>query len=103
VQNFLNGLPLVLQRGQSKAIDANYHFTFTGREERKATVVIRDQRVEVSDGHVGRRDILVTADTATWLGFVSGERNLVWTLLRRKIRIRGSARLLLSFARCFPS
>jgi ferredoxin len=103
VQNFLRGLPLVFQRGQSKGIDATYHFIFTGREERKATVVIREQKVEISEGHVGNRNILVTADTATWLGFISRERNLLWAILRRKIRIRGAARLLLAFGRCFPS
>jgi hypothetical protein len=27
----------------------------------------------------------------------------VWALLRRRIRIKGSPRLLLAFGRCFPS
>ena len=37
------------------------------------------------------------------LGFLAKERNLVWALMRRKIRIKGSPRLLLAFGKCFPS
>jgi hypothetical protein len=31
------------------------------------------------------------------------ERSLLWALLRRKIRIQGSLRLLVAFGKCFPS
>ena len=48
-------------------------------------------------------DLKVTADSRTWLGFVAKERSLVWALLLRKIRFKGSPRLLLAFAKCFPS
>src|SRR5262245_22560608 len=100
---FLNGMPLTFQRNQSKGLDATYHFTFTGAEERRATVTIHDQKLDVSEGHNGKADIAVTADSQTWLGFLAKERNLVWALLRRKIRIKGSPRLLLAFGKCFPS
>ena len=103
IQSFLNGLPLTFQRNQSKGLAATYHFTFTGTEERRATVTIHDQKIEVTDGHTGNADINVTADSQTWLGFLAKERNLVWALLRRKIRIKGSPRLLLAFGKCFPS
>jgi ferredoxin len=103
IRRFLSGLPLVFQRGKSKGLNAIYHFTFTGQEEVKATVVIRDKKVEVSDGHNGTPDFQVTADSNTWLRFLRKEANLVWALATRKIRIHGSPRLLLAFARCFPS
>src|SRR5215813_1237476 len=103
ISSFLAGLPLTFQRNQSKGLAATYHFTFTGAEERRATVMIRDQRLEVTEGHKGNADIIVTADSQTWLGFLAKERDLVWALLRRKIRIKGSARLLLAFGKCFPS
>ena len=103
IQSFLNGMPLTFQRKQSKGLDATYHFIFTGTEERRATVRIRDQKLEVTDGHNGNPNIVVTADSQTWLGFLAKERNLVWALLRRKIRMNGSPRLLLAFGKCFPS
>ena len=103
IEAFLNGLPVTFQRNQSKGVDATYHFTFTGAEERRATITIRNQKLEVVDGHNGDADLVVTADSKTWLRFLAKEQNLLWALLRRKIRLRGSPRLLLAFAKCFPS
>ena len=51
-------------------------------------------RLQVQDGHQGEADLLATADSATWLGFLAKERSPLWALLRRKIRIRGSPKLL---------
>jgi ferredoxin len=103
IRAFLRGLNLVFQRGKSAGLNATYHFTFTGQEDVKATVVIRDQKLAVSDGHIGMPDLRLTADSHTWLRFLRKEANLVWALLSRKIRIHGSPRWLLAFARCFPS
>jgi len=103
IRGFLEGLPLVFQRDQAAGLDATYHFTFTGEEDCRATVVIRNKTLQVQEGHVGKADIRVTADSRTWLGFLAKERSIVWALLRRRIRIKGSPRLLLAFGRCFPS
>jgi Fe-S-cluster-containing hydrogenase component 2 len=103
IASFLRGLAFTFQPNQSNGLAATYHFTFTGAEDRRATITIRDQKVEVTEGHVGDADISVTADSQAWLGFLAKERNLVWALLRRKIRIKGSPRLLLAFGKCFPS
>src|SRR5215813_4124779 len=74
IQAFLNGMPLTFQRNRSKGLNATYHFTFTGAEERRATVTIRNQTLEVLEGHTGKADIAVTADSQTWLGFLAKER-----------------------------
>ena len=103
IRAFLRGLNFVFQRGKSEGLNATYHFTFTGREEVKATVVIRDRKLTVSDGHLGIPNFGLTADSKTWLRFLRKEANLAWALLTRKIRIHGSPRFLLAFARCFPS
>ena len=103
IRAFLRGMNLVFQRGKSEGLNATFHFTFTGQEEIKATVVIRDQKLAVSDGHLGLADFRLIADSQTWLRFLRKEANLAWALLRRKIRIHGSPRFLLAFARCFPS
>jgi len=47
VRNFLRGLPFVFQRGRSEGLNATYHFTFTGQEELKATVVIQNKTLQV--------------------------------------------------------
>jgi Fe-S-cluster-containing hydrogenase component 2 len=103
IHGFLGSLAQVFQPGQSEGLDATYHFTFTGAEERQATVVIRDRAVQVSTGHAGTAGLRVTADSRWWLGFVGKQRSLLWGLVRRKLRLKGSPRLLLAFGKCFPS
>lgn len=102
IRAFLRGLNFAFQRGKSEGLDATYHFTFTGEEQVKATIVIHDKKLEVSDGHTGTPDFRLTADSQTWLRFLRKEANLVWAFLTRKIRIHGSLKLFLAFARCFP-
>ena len=99
---FIASLPLVFQKGRSNGVDATYHFTFTGDEDVKATVDIRNRGLEVKKGHVGKPDISINADSKTWLGFVSKEKNLFHALLSRKIKIKGSPLRMKEFARCFP-
>ncbi len=103
IEGFLGGLPLVFQKNQSEGVNATYHFTFTGEEERKATIVIQDKTLRVEEEHIGEADLRITADSSTWLGFLAKERSLVWAFLRLKIRLKGSPRLLLAFGKCFPS
>jgi ferredoxin len=103
VRSFLFGLRLLFQPGRSAGLAARFHFTFTGAEAGEATVDIRDGRVEVEPGLHGTPDCAVTADAATWVGFVRTERSIVWAIVRRKVRVRGPLRLLLAFGRCFPS
>jgi epoxyqueuosine reductase QueG len=103
IRSFLDNLPLVFQRNQSEGLDATYHFTFTGDEKRETTIVIRNQTLKVRDGHSGQADLRVTADTRTWLGLLAKDRNIAWAILRGKIRLNGSAKLLLAFGKCFPS
>tara|TARA_Y100000588_G_scaffold29975_1_gene29124 strand:- start:869 stop:1312 length:444 start_codon:yes stop_codon:yes gene_type:complete len=103
IEDFLHDLALTFQPQQSEGMDATYHFTFTGAKETKATVVIRNKKLQVEEGHAGRADLMIKADADTWLSFLRKDADLVWVLLRRKIRLKGSAKLLLAFGRCFPS
>src|SRR5262249_21914835 len=57
ISAFLAGLSLTFQRNQAKGLAATYHFTFTGAEESHATIRIRDQKLEVSEGHTGTADL----------------------------------------------
>jgi NAD-dependent dihydropyrimidine dehydrogenase PreA subunit len=103
IEVFLKGMPNVFQPGKSAGLNATFHFTFTGQEQRQATVVMKHQRMSVEEGHVGQPDLHVTADSQTWIGFLKKERNIVWALLRRKIRLEGPLKLLVAFGKCFPS
>jgi NAD-dependent dihydropyrimidine dehydrogenase PreA subunit len=103
IARFLAGLGLTFQPGKAANLNAVYHFTFTGKEERQATIAIRAGILEVHEGHQGQADVHVTADSETWIGILAKERSLPWALLRRRVKIRGSPRLLFAFGKCFPS
>ncbi len=103
IDQFLAGLPNAFQRGKAEGLNATYHFTFTGTEACQTTVTIRDKKIGIQDSHVGKPDLSITADSMTWLRFVRKEGSLVWALLTRRIRLKGSPRLLMAFGKCFPS
>jgi epoxyqueuosine reductase QueG len=103
VTSFLNSLPIAFQRGQAVGLNATFHFTFTGDENCTGTAAIRDKALTVQEGLIGVADLHVTADSSTWIRFLSKEASLPWALLSRRIRIKGSPKLMRAFARCFPS
>ena len=103
IAGFLRGIRLTFQREQAAGLNAVYHFTFTGSETAQATVTIRDKKIEVRTGLLGAADCSVTADAATWLGFLRKERSIFWAILRRKVRVRGKLSLLAAFGKCFPA
>ncbi len=100
---FLESLPLVFQAGQSEDLNAIYHFTFTGNENLAGTVTIREKSLSVQAGLEGRPDLHITADSQTWINFLAKETNLVKALATRKIKIKGSLKLMMAFAKCFPT
>lgn len=102
IASFLFGLKLGFQPGQAGDLNATYHFTFTGREPAKATVVIRERRLETFEGHVGPADLRVTADAQAWIRFLNQEISILRCLATRSIRLKGSPKLLSAFGRCFP-
>jgi epoxyqueuosine reductase QueG len=103
IRSFLFGLSLSFQRGKAADLDAVYHFTFTGAEPATATVIVKDRRLTVLDGHDGRPDLAVVADSATWLRFLGKDVSILRALLTRAIRLDGPPRLLRAFGRCFPT
>jgi len=103
IDQFLAGLPNAFQRGKAEGLNAIYHFTFTGIEACQTTVTIRDKKIGLQNSHVGKPDLAITADSLTWLRFVRKEGSLILALLTRRIRLKGSPRLLMAFGKCFPS
>lgn len=103
IHALLVGMRHSFQRGAAGKLDATYHFTFTGKEALEATVVIRFGAIGIEDGLLGTPDMHVTADSETWLGFLAKEKSLLWSLVTRRVRLRGNPKWLLAFKRCFPS
>ena len=103
IEGFLSGMHIVFQTGKSRGLDCVYHFTFTGREPAQATVTIRNQTLTVERGLVGNANCRIVADSTTWMGFLRKERNIVWAIFRRQVRVWGGLGKLIAFGKCFPS
>jgi hypothetical protein len=72
IGDFLRGLPFVFQRGQSEGLNATYHFIFTGQGELKATIIIRNKTLQVSEGCKGAADLRIAKP-----GFASCEKKQI--------------------------
>jgi epoxyqueuosine reductase QueG len=103
IRGFLFGITLSFQPGKAGDLNAVYHFTFTGTQAAKATVIIKNRRLRVLDDHQGTADLKVVADGDTWLRFLNKEVSILRCLVTRAVRLKGSPRLLLAFGKCFPS
>ncbi len=103
VKELFSTLPLVFQRNQSEGMDTTYHFSFTGEEELQRTVIIRNKTIEIHEGLTGEANIRINANSRTWLRFLNKETHILWALITRRIRVKGSLSLLQAFGRSFPS
>lgn len=102
IKNFLLGLKLSFQRGQSKGLNATYHFSFTGEEKYMVTVKIYAGKLEVIDGHIDDANLKIEADSKTWVRFLNNEISIFRCLVTRKIKLKGAVKLLPQFGKCFP-
>ena len=103
IASLLFGMPLSFQRYAAGKLDATYHFVFTGNEPAEATVTIREGRINIERGLLGKPNLKVMADSETWLGILAGERNLLWAVITRRVRLQGNPQWLLALKRCFPT
>lgn len=102
IPGFLFGMNLSFQRGKAKGVDATYQFIFTGEGAAEATVTIRNQRITIDRSLTGTPDVVITADGPSWIRFMNRRLSLPRAIVQRKIRIKGSPKLMKTFANCFP-
>jgi hypothetical protein len=57
----------------------------------------------MADGLHGAADCAVTADGDAWPKVLRKDRSMVWSIVRRRVKVRGPLRLPVAFAKCFPS
>ncbi|MBZ0157626.1 MAG: SCP2 sterol-binding domain-containing protein [Alphaproteobacteria bacterium] len=101
IKVFLRAVQLAFQRDKAEGLDATYHFTFTGEENEKATIIIRNKTVAVMNGHEGTADIRITADSKAWLRALHKDSTMFREIAFRRIRVTGPLRLFKAFGECF--
>lgn len=101
VASFLSSMSFAFQRNQAEGLDATYHFTFSGSEESKATIVIKNKTLTVEMGHTGNPDICISADAKAWLRVLHKDSSMIKEIILRRIRVKGPINLLKAFGKCF--
>lgn len=100
VPNFLLGVRLAFNPEKAKGVRMAIRFVFTGKEEVTATVIIDGGKVDILEGIFGKTDLIVYADSESWIRFLNKEISLFRAILSRKLRIRGNPLLLKKFQDC---
>ncbi len=95
-------MPHLFQREKAGDFAATLHFRFTGDESRESTIIIGAGQLKVSDGHVGKADVFIEADSAIWLKFINREIHIVAAIVQRKVKVKGPIKVLQKFGNCFP-
>jgi putative sterol carrier protein/Fe-S-cluster-containing hydrogenase component 2 len=107
IGNLLYFMPHLFQREKAASFTATLHFRLTNdatadAEAREVTIMVRDGKLTVHEGHQGTPDVRVEADSMTWLRFINREIHIVKAIVTRKVKVQGSFRTLQAFGKCFP-
>ncbi|MDH4184037.1 MAG: SCP2 sterol-binding domain-containing protein [Nitrospinota bacterium] len=102
IASFIQALPHLFQPEASTGLSCVYHLNFTGEETGQWTVTVRDKTIKVLKGLQQTADVVVTADSRTWLGFLAKERNIVWAIITRKVKVTGGLERFKAFGALFP-
>jgi hypothetical protein len=103
IESFLMGSKLIFQPGKAKGMDMRVHFHFVDDKKSKVTYIIKNQSLEILDGHQGKPDLVITSKAKDWTKFLNKELNLFWALITRKIKTKGNLKHFQNFGKVFPS
>lgn len=104
IVSFLTGARVAFERKHSDGVNLTVHFNFNGRESSQATVIIKDNIVDVKEGLIGKSDLVITADVESWLKIVNKEvtnEMMDEIFTSGKIQIQGNLADLQKFQSCF--
>ncbi len=100
ISEFAMGLGLSFDPLKAQSLDLTLHFEFTGKEKGRLTVVIADEKIDVSKGHRGSPNLYVKADSESWISFLNEELSLPAALLSGKLRVKGNPLSMRRFKEC---
>lgn len=100
VETFLQGASLLFNPEKAKGLGLTLHFEFTGKEQRTATISISEEKLHVHEGHHGKADLSIRADSGTWVGILNEELSPLKALMTGRLKLKGNPALLKKFKSC---
>ena len=104
INGFLTGVRVAFEQKHARGINITVHFESHGKETACATIIIANGTIDVKDGHVGVADLLINADSETWLKIVNKETtpsDEMKAMTSGKIKVLGDLTELKKFQECF--
>lgn len=102
ILGFLRGLPIAFNPLAAEGFDFSISFQFSGREQRKATVKIKNNKLKIINNKTGEADLHIKVDSQTWIGILNQQTSPIWAVLTGKLKLKGNPLLLLRFQKCVP-
>ncbi len=102
--SFLTGVRVSFERKHARGVNLIVHFDFNGKDSGQATIIIKDEIIDVKEGWVEEPDLVITVDVDSWLKIVNKEAddsfmNEIFT--SGKIKVQGNMAELKRFQNCF--
>jgi putative sterol carrier protein len=99
-RDFLYSLPSKVPPAAIEGVETVFHFDLEGDHGGQYTIVVADQKVQVSDGLHGEPKCAVRASEEDFVNLATGELNPMMAVLTGKVKISNQAEML-RFAKIF--
>lgn len=87
VASFIMGVELAFNPLAAEGVKMRAQFEFYGKESKRVTFDIAEGKVEIIEGHEGKADLSVKADSETWVAFLNEQVALPKALFSGKIKV----------------
>jgi epoxyqueuosine reductase QueG len=100
VVSFLDGSRLFFNPERAKGLNVTLHFTFSGKENKSATIAVSECNLKVQEGHTGDANLHIRSDSETWVKILNEEISPLSALITGKLRLKGNPSHLKKFKSC---
>jgi len=104
INGFFTGARMAFDPKLAKDVNMNVHFVFYGKENKMATIIIKDKTVSIKEGLEGTPDLKVRCDSEIWLKIIRKDISslgMIKGIFSKKLQVQGGLRRLKQFQKCF--
>jgi putative sterol carrier protein len=93
VDQVLASMPARFHPEACMNVTSSYQWNLSGRDARRFTVRVDKGTFRIEDGEDADADVIMDADSDTYLALVNGTMRGIIAIMTRKLRVRGSLSL----------
>ena len=101
VSELMSKMPAAFRPEKAAGLDAAIQFKFTGAEPGEWFAVIKDGKVEVTQGNHASPKMTLTADSADYIKIFTGELDGMQAFMQGKLKLAGDLNLAMKLTQMF--